>query len=601
MASDAGAAAFSWHDPGVLYAIAQADKEQDLPVLREALLNSVETAADAISPEEVERAKGQLAKRRELAMKDVNRIGVTLSDWASKGDWRLFFLHRDRVAQVQPEDVARIARQYLQPSNRTVGLFVPHAPVTTARPDTEPMPRTPVPPVTDLAAALKDYTGRKDAGVARGEFFDPSPVNIEKRTHRGELPSGMKLALLAKKSRGEAVVLEITLRCGNATSLLANTSATTLLPLFLMRGTSKYTRQQLEDELDRLQVRISPSGVLGEVSYAVECKLATVPAVLAILEEILRRPTFPADEFDVIKRQTRDSLECARTDPQSLAGRALQRKLTPFPKEHIRYVPTVEESLQRLEATSCEQVKRLYEEQVGGTAGEVVLVGDFDAQPVTATLGALLAGWQAPVPYQRIERPAVANIAGETVTIETPDKANAVYSAGLTFALKDTDPDYAPLVVGNFLFGGSSLSSRLGNRVRQKEGLSYGVGSQFSASGLDPAARFALSAIGNPSTADKLAGVIQEELTRLLDEGVHEQELSEAKDAYLKQMKIRRAGDEQLAAILQEGLYEGKTLAFHAELETHIAGLTVEQVNAALRQHLDPKALVIVQAGDFRR
>ena len=68
--------------------------------MREALLQAIEGTADAISPEEVERAKGQLAKRRELAMKDVNRIGVTLSDCASKGDWRLVFLHRDRVAQV---------------------------------------------------------------------------------------------------------------------------------------------------------------------------------------------------------------------------------------------------------------------------------------------------------------------------------------------------------------------------------------------------------------------------------------------------------------------------------------------------------------------
>jgi zinc protease len=589
MASDIGSAAFSWYDPGVLYAIAQADKDQDLLALREALLRSLETAADGIVVEEVERAKGQLAKRRELAMKDANRVGVTLSDWASKGDWRLFFLHRDRVASVQADDVARVARQYLQPTNRTVGVFIP----------AEQTRRTPIPPVPDLATVLEGYTGNGSA-VAQGEFFDPTPANIEQRTQRGELPSGMKLALLPKKTRGAAVVLEMTLRCGNAASLVRNTSATTLLPFLLVRGTRKYTRQQMEDELDRLHVRLSPSGVLGEVSYTVECKRETLAPVLALLEEILRRPTFPAEEFDVLKRQTRDSLERARTDPQALAGRALQRKLNPFAPDHIRYVPTVEESLARLEATTLEQVKRLYEEQVGSSAGEVVIVGDFDRDQ-TAGLRVLLGNWRAPMPYQRVERPAIAGIAGETVRIEVPDKANAVYSAGLAFALMDTDPDYAALVVGNFLFGGSSLTSRLGNRVRQKEGLSYGVGSQFNASGLDPAARFAISAIFNPATVDKLTSVITEELARLLEEGVHEQELGEAKEAYLKQMKIRRAGDEPLAALLQEGLYEGKTLAFYAELETRIAGLTVEQVNAALRRHLDPTRLVVVQAGDFRR
>lgn len=589
-AGGVGASAFSWHDPGVLYAVAQATKETEVPALRDLLVQTVEQAADQIDPAEVDRAKTRLAKQRELQMKDANRIGVTLSDWASKGDWRLFFLHRDRVAKVTPQDVARVAKQYLQASNRTVGVFIP----------TDTTTRTPVPAVADLAAALKDYTGSGTA-VAAGEFFEPTIANIEKRSQRSELPSGLKLALLPKKSRGESVLIDVTLRYGNPASLQPNTSASSLLPMLMMRGTHKYTRQQLEDELDRLKARISPGGQLGELNFTVECKRDTVPAVLALLEEVLRKPTFPAEEFDVLKRQMADGLERQRTDPQALAGRALQRKLNPFPQDHIRYAPTVEESIERLAKTTVEQVKKLYDDQVGGTVGEVVVVGDFDPAATTAGLAKLLGDWKAKVAYQRVERPAVEDVAGGKVTIETPDKANAVYLASLTFPLKDTAPEYAPLVVGNFLFGGGSLSSRLGNRVRQKEGLSYGVGSQFSASGLDPAGRFSMSAIYNPAVADKLAGVIDEELTRVLRDGVSEQEVIEAREAYLKQLKVRRASDEQMAALLQESLYEGKPLSFYADLEKRIEAVTTEQVAAALRKFLDPKKLVVIQAGDFKK
>ncbi len=589
-ASNVGASAFSWHDPALLYAIAQADKAADLNALRDSLIKTTEAAADQIDPQEVERAKTRLARIRDLQMKDANRIGVTLSDWASKGDWRLFFLHRDRVAKVKTEDVVRVARAYLQPTNRTVGVFIPAEQTT----------RTPVPAVENLTAALKDYTG-SSTGVSQGEFFDPTAQNIEKRTQRSELPSGVKLALLPKKSRGEAVVIELTLRYGNPASLQPNTSATVLLPMLMMRGTQKHSRQQIDDELDRLKARISPSGQLGDLSFTIECKRETVPAVLAILEEILRRPTFPTEEFDILKRQMRDGLERQRTDPATLASRALQRQLSPFPPDHIRYTPTVEESVQRLEKTTLEQLQKLYKEQVGGTAGEIVVVGDFDPAPTTAALARILADWKATVPYQRIERPVVEKITPGKVTIETPDKANAIYLAATAFALKDTAPEYAPLVLGNFIFGGGALSSRLGNRVRQKEGLSYGVGSNFTASGLDPAGRFAMQAIYNPNVADKLAGVIDEELTKLLKEGISEGELADARDAYLKQLKVRRASDDRIATLLQTCLNEGKTMQFYADLEKQIDGLTVTQVNAALRKFLDPKKLVIIQAGDFKK
>jgi len=590
LAASVSAVAYGFCDPGVFQVMVQAEKGQPVEVVRDALIAVLEKLqSDPATEDEVGRARSKLEKSWELLMSDSNRIGVVLSEWAARGDWRLFFLHRQRLAKVTPDDVTRVARLYLQRNNRTVGMYIP----------TEEPQRTTIPATPDLARMIEEY--RPGQVVAAGEFFDPTVENIERRVKRTELGSGVKVSLLPRKTRGEVVQLSLTLHYGNEESLQGHTSATQFLPRMLTRGTRKHSRQEIEDMLDGLKVRISPSGVLGDVSFAVECKKAVVPRVLEILGEILRQPSFPAEEFAILKRQYHDALERTRTEPQDLAGRALQRKLNPFPPENVRHVPTIEGSIARLEAVTLDEVQDLWTEQLGGQSGELVFVGDFDPDLAVKHTEAILRGWKARTPYRRIERPAVVGIKGEHITIETPDKANAVYSAGLTLPLRDTDPDMAALEVGNFLFGSGSLSSRLGNRVRQKEGLSYSVSSRFHADARDRSSLFSISAIFNPSTKEQIASVITEELEKMRQGGVEALELEEAKQAYLQNQKVLRGNDRILTGLLRECLLAERTMSYHSELEKQVAELIPEQVTAAFREHINPVNLVIVQAGDFRK
>jgi zinc protease len=529
-------------------------------------------------------------KARTLLMADSNHVGVTLSDWAAKGDWRLFFLHRDRVAKVTAADVSRVARKYLVSNNRTVGLFLP----------TRQAERAAIPATPDLGALLKGYTGSQ--AVAGGEAFDPTVENIEKRVRRTMLSGGVKVALLPRKTRGEAVTAVLTLRFGNAGSLAANTTAAELLADLMARGTKKHTRQQLQDELDRLEARLRPSqGRPGELTFHVVSKRESFPAVLKLLGEVLREPSFPAEEFDVLKRETRDDLEKGRTEPTELARLALRRKLSPFPKDSVRYVPTLDEELARLEALTLDQVRKLYAEQVGGQHGELVVVGDFDPDVALKQMDEALKGWKAGVEFRRVERPAPVGVKGFRQVIEAPDKANAFYIAGLALPLKDTDPDHAALEVGDFLFGGGSLSSRLATRVRQKEGLSYTVGSHFSAGSLDRSARFLMFAICNPANMDKVNKAMLEELDLIRKEGVSAKELDEAKKAYLASLKVARGNDANLAALLQAALEAGRTLTYYSDLANQVEALTPEAVQAVFRKYIDPANLVIIRAGDFKK
>jgi zinc protease len=324
-----------------------------------------------------------------------------------------------------------------------------------------------------------------------------------------------------------------------------------------------------------------------------------LPAVLEILRQVLREPLLPQDQFEIMKRERLAAMDQFKTEPAMLAPRQLQRTLDPYPSDNIRYTPTVDESIQRLKATTYDQVAQLYKGFLGSQTGELSIVGDFDPDACLPVLKKAMADWKSAKPYTRIANPIATEGAGSEQKINTPDKANATYVAGMLFPMRDDDPDYPALVVGNYIFGGGSLSSRLATRVRQHEGLSYSVGSNLNVSPEDTRASFNVAAIANPQNIAKLEKSVQDELDRLLREGVTAEELDKARQGYLEAIKLGRANDTALAASLNDLRYLGRTMAWEADFEKKIGELTPEQVNAALRKHIDPKKLVVVVAGDF--
>ena len=585
------------HDPGLMTMQATVRDPQVLDNVRDTMLDAVEQiGATGVTAEEVTRAKQQILKARALAAADTSQIAIALSEWAAQGDWRLYFLSRDRIAQVTPEAVQAVATRYLQRNNRTVGVFIP-----TDKPERVAIPSTP-----NAQALLADYQGH--TAITAGEVFDATPANIEARVQRLVLPEGIKVTLLPKPSRGEEVHLTLTLRYGDAESLKGFEAASGFLGELMLRGTRKMSYQHMRDELDKLQATLSTGGgrgrpatgsTLGAVSFAIQAKRDTLPAVLDILRQVLREPLLPARPFEIMQHARLASTEQMRTDPGMLAARLLQRHLAPYPQDDVRYVPTIEESLARLQAVTRDQVAQLYREYLGSQAGELAIVGDFDPDACLPILQATFAGWIATKPYARIATAAPSGLAGVQQQITTPDKANATYASGLVFPLRNDDTDYPALVIANVIYGGSTLASRLATRVRQQEGLSYGVSASFSASSFDPRATITTNAICNPQNIGKVEKAIAEELARLLRDGVTADELTQATHGYLQAQKVARSSDAALARLLANLSHVGRTMAYTAEVENTIAALTPAQVNAAVRTHIDPQALVIVTAGDF--
>jgi len=230
----------------------------------------------------------------------------------------------------------------------------------------------------------------------------------------------------------------------------------------------------------------------------------------------------------------------------------------------------------------------------------MTIVGDFDEKEISALTQEIFGNWKSPQPYTRIksEYRAVAPI---NKSFETPDKANAVFGARLNLKVRDDNPDYAALVLGNYMLGGGFLNSRLAVRIRQKEGLSYGVGSGFFASSLDETGQFSANAIYAPENADKLEAAFKDELAKLLKEGFTAQEIEEAKKGFLQRGQLSRAQDRELSGRLNNYLFLNRTIAWDAELESKVQALTAEQINSAMRKYLTPENITIIKAGDFAK
>jgi len=588
-AANVGAAAFQLKEAGPLLLFAQVREEDSLDeawaIMRQTLDDVIERP---ITDEEVDRARRSYLRDIELAFNSSQGIALQLSEWAAMGDWRLFFIYRDRLRDLTTEDVNLAVVSYIKPSNRTVGFFIP-----TDQPDRAEIPDAPV--VADLVA---DYTGGEI--VSAGEAFDPSPDNVESRTIRREFASGFKLALLPKDTRGDNVVVTFRILFGTEQSLTGLQSVGGLTGSMLMRGTTQRSRQEINDEIDRLGARVGIGGGVSSTSGSVQTTREKLPAVLRLVGEILREPAFDESEFQQLKEERLASLESDLSEPQVLASVAFSRHMNPLPKGHPQYTPTLEEQIEEINAVTLNQVKQFYPDFYGADRGHMAIVGDFDPGEITPIVEEIFGDWHVASPTARI--PTVYHdVAAEKIVIETPDKANAMFVAGINIPIGEDHPDYPALVMGNYMLGGGFLNSRLAVRIRQDEGLSYGVASTFSAHPIDGNGSLIAYAIYAPENAERLEAAFREEIGKVLESGFTAEEVEAAVAGWLQSQMVGRSNDGPLAGTLSQHLYFGRTMEWDKQLEAQIAALTPERILEAMRRHIDPYKISIAVAGDFKQ
>ena len=588
-ASDISGFSLALKDPGYMTFSTNVLKEKSLEDAQHTMLNLLDSLKyNPVTAEETQRAKDNILKYYNMMYNNSDYIGMYLSEFIAQGDWRLLFNYRDKIEQVKADDVNRVIATYYKPSNRTVGLFIPEK-----NPDRVIVPASP-----NLAVLLKDYKGKE--ALASAESFDPSTTNIDSRTIRGEIAGGAKYALLPKTTRGGAVKMRITLRVGSETSLKGKAEVINLTGSMLKNGTKTKTREQINDQFSKLKSELNIYSDGQKITIDLESTNNNIRQALALTREIVREPSFPANEFEKLKLEEISNIDQQKSEPQALAFNVLSRLTNNYDPADFRYTETFENESASLKKVNLDDIKKFYSDFYNSTNATAVVVGDFDKTAMISDLNSILQGWASPEKYtfaagHFYEAPV------KNEKIQTPDKTNATLAAGLNLDLRDDNPDFPSLIMGNFILGGGFLNSRLATRIRQKEGISYGVGSWLRAGEQDADGSFGSYAIYNPENSDKLVNAYHEELNRLLKDGVTDAELKDAKSGFLQSRSRNRSQDDYLVDKLSRYLTLNRMMKWDDEQEKTISGLTSAQINTAMKKWVNPSKIVMVQAGDFAK
>ncbi len=577
------------HDPGYAQARVDLKPEQSIDDAQQILLKIIEGfATNAATQEEVDRAKARLLKNNELLLANSQNVALSLGSFIGDGDWRILFLKRDEIGKVTQADVMRVAKAYLKSSNRTLGEFIP----------TTSLDRAEIPATPNDTERFKAYKGGE--AVQQGEVFDPTPKNIEARVVRVTLPNGLKLVMFPKRTRSGMVTALINVRFGDEKSLFGKSAVGAMTGALLMRGTKTKTRQQIQDETDRLKAQINVNGGVSSASASVRTLEANLPDSLRLVRELLRESTFPEAEFEQVRLQRIQSAESGKTEPTTLASIAMNRHLNAqYKAGDPRYVETIDEQIEGLKAVKLDDVKQFYARFYGAGEGEIVVSGQFDPAQVRKLAAELFGDWKSASPYERIKRMYAPEDAIND-KIETPDKQNALFLFGAPMKINDEDPDYAALTIAGMIFG-ETPNSRLFERIRIKDGLSYGAGAYFNMPTKDDGGSFMGSAIAAPQNMPKVEADFNDELARALKDGFTADELEKAKKMWRDNQAVARADEGNLAYILVDHERWGRTMDWDAKQEAAVEALTLEQVNAAFQRHVAPAAISIVKGGDFKK
>ncbi|MEO7984065.1 MAG: pitrilysin family protein, partial [Bacteroidota bacterium] len=590
LASGLSGYAQTLHDPGFTYFQVDVPKDKSLDSAKYALLSTADgIGAMNFTEEDLARAKNSIMKAFEDVVSRTNDLAIGLTEYIGAGDWRLWFFSRDRLQKLTLADIQAAAKRYYKTSNRTYGVFVPEA-----NPE-----RTMVAETPDIKSLLNGYKGREVA--AQKASFENTIENIKKNIEYGTLPNGGKYSLLEKPTKGDKITALITLRFGDEKSLANRSEMGDVLADMLKTGTTNRSKKQLTDELDKIKTDISFSGGAGSLSISINTDKQNLAAALNLLDDMLKNPKFDESEFEKIILDTKANYEANKNEPSNLASEKLEKMLTNYPKGHPLYASTTDENLEELNRVKLDDVKKYYKDFYGANNAVAAFVGQLDKGQVKNFLQNTFGKWNSKEPYKEIEPLYFESKAGME-TINTPDKTNAMMLGGLNLNVSRKAPDYAAMVMANELLGGGAfLSSRIPQRLRENEGMSYGAGSFMNVQYKYNTGNWGVYAYFNPMYKGRLDSALRQEIDKAIKGGFTQDELTKNISSFLEQDKASLGNNDNLAAMLRSYLANDRDLAEFSRFEDKLKALNLNEVNSALRKYFDKSKLVLIYGGDFEK
>jgi zinc protease len=413
--------------------------------------------------------------------------------------------------------------------------------------------------------------------------------------HR-ELPNGARLFVLENRFN-PTLAVSGTLFAGRLFAppdrrLIASVTAEELI-----KGTALRTKLELAEDLESHAASLTfasdasdPSGV--DVSGAALSR--DTDLLLNALVEVLREPVFPEEELEKEKKRLVGSIRQQQEQTAVRASEAAMRRI--YPPSHPLHRLTGEERIARVQALARADLSVFYGERYGAASLVLVAVGDVEAERVLDALERGLGSWRSGPPPTFVPPPSPPPAPGEEI-VRMPDKASADVILALPSDLRRTDPDFLACTLANSALGQSSLTSRLGVRVRDTEGLTYGIHSSFAATHV--AGPFMVSLTVKPESRDAALASTLDEIARFVRDGLTAKELDEEKSSRIGRFKVDLGSNAGIAHALDAAISYGFGVGYLDEFPSLVAKVTKEQADAAFAKRVRTEAFTVASAGSF--
>jgi len=584
----------SFRDAGLFMVSLGFNPSKDHDSLKTKMLTLIDKIkTEDVDQNDVDRIISKLSAQAILARDGSGRIAGELTEAIAGGDWKEYINFEKKLKQVTAETVQQAAQTYLVEDQSTTGYFIPKNEET-------------APAEANNATSGKNYyrTPHQDA-FNEGEDF----ISNESLANTYAVYAAAKNIQNAKKYTREAIadIDVVTIKTEAKDFLTVNASMPidayvnsgknemipSLTTSMLSKGTLNNDKFELSQKLEKLGVRLGVWSGKNTINISFKCLTRDLPEVLDLLADELRNPLFDEKEFSLLKDQMAGSIKNSLTNPGSQGSIALLQSI--YPETHPNYSKSTEATLKDLENASLSDVKAFHETYFGPAGMHLVAVGDVDQDMLNKALKKVFNNWEGGVAKdQMIFNNTKAPAKTQVVTI--PQKPSAEMYIGQYTGLKRLDEDYLPFYVGVNILGGG-FSARLMQTVRDDQGLTYSIGAYHT--GLDAGGHWLINASFNPELFEKGLEATQVQLKEWVTNGVTAEELAVQKANLKGSYKVGLATTTGLASSILSFLERGQTPDYLDQYPRDIEGITLEEVNSAIKTYTDLDRLIIIKSGSL--
>ncbi len=580
-------------DAGFAYFNIEVPKDKSLEDAKNTFLSELDKIQDInYTEEDFNRGKAKLLKQIEDTKNNTIRYAISFTEIIGAGDYRLWFVYRDRLEKLTLQDINRVAKKYFKPNNRTYGVFIPSESEERVRPKE----------ITDqdIVALTKDYKGKEDSGEVIASF-DATITNIKNNLTEKSLNSGLKYGFLKKPIRGKRVMASFRVPVGTLEALSGKTHIANLMASMLKSGTTSRTKEQIQDFLDIKQSNVNFSWNSQALFINVTTYEEHFSEVMALIKEVLTTSVFPENELTKAKLDNKTWLESQLNEPQAIVFNEMSRHMQDYDKSHIFYSFSNQERIDGEATVTRQQILDFYNTFLGGNNAVGAVTGNLEQGELDNVMKNTFERWVSNAPYERVY-PKYFEIKSFQKKINTPDKENAAVAGGLNIKINESHPDYPALLMSNEMLGsGGFLTARIPHRLRELEGISYGAGSFLSVPIDNESGSWGAYAFYNPGVVDKVENALKEEITKARTSGFTEEEFKNSTTSWLNSRKTLLGNDNYVLSLINTSLFFNTEIEKFDKLEKEVLELKVDEVNEVFKKHINPDNLVLIFAGDFEK